>query len=483
MATHFGGVGNTPVENLKTQDIDNASEDESQDEDLIRQLLCETASLKQFVEDRNNEPREAIHDLEQRLNELTLTLHCQDTPIENMVDRYTETLCTAQKKTSLESSLLQDIPILNGQDSSQLEDWLTDIETASELTNESRTKLAQVKSRGLVRTLITKALTAQKSWEEIKDSLHLKISNADIHTSISRFMDIQQNDKESLATYVHGFTWEASRSKFNNDTTTIRIFLKGLKNAPIIVNKVYEKTPQTLSKAIREVEKLQAAQQITSTLLPTSSVNTMSSDNDRCFQCQEIGHMACYCPHIWCYDCDNYRHVTMDCPDKIPPSGTPAHHRTDTNDRSSRPSSRHCSHTRHSHHNCRDRSRFSHSQSHPITTAIEVVAARTLTEVTPGHSTDLPIAASHVTGALVPTTTAATHLTADLQLIGILPKMTADLNINPGDNTTDQPRDLHPLHRHHLGNIRTRDTNRSQLMTHHQSTTAQMMMKVAQMMI
>ena len=65
---------------------------------------------------------------------------------------------------------MQDIPILNGQDSSQLEDWLTDIETASELTGESRTKLAQAKSRGLVRTLITKAIIAQKSWEEIKDS-------------------------------------------------------------------------------------------------------------------------------------------------------------------------------------------------------------------------------------------------------------------------------------------------------------------------
>ena len=62
MATHFGGVGNTPMENPKTQDVDNVSEDESQDEDLIRQLLCETASLKQFVEDRDNEPREAIHD-------------------------------------------------------------------------------------------------------------------------------------------------------------------------------------------------------------------------------------------------------------------------------------------------------------------------------------------------------------------------------------------------------------------------------------
>ena len=75
--------------------------------------------------------------------------------------------------------------ILNGQDSSQLEDWLTNIETASELTNKSRTKIAQAKSRGLVRTLITKVLTTQESWEEIKDSLCLKISNADIHTSIS----------------------------------------------------------------------------------------------------------------------------------------------------------------------------------------------------------------------------------------------------------------------------------------------------------
>ena len=115
------------------------------------------------------------------------------------------TLCTAQKKTSLGRSLLQDIPTLNGQDSSQLEDWLIDIETASELTGESRTKLAQAKSRGLVRTLISEALTAQKTWKEIKDYLHLKFSNANIRTSISCFMEIQQLDKESLAAYVHHF--------------------------------------------------------------------------------------------------------------------------------------------------------------------------------------------------------------------------------------------------------------------------------------
>ena len=92
--------------------------------------------------------------------------------------------------------------------------------------------------------------------------------------------------------------------------------------AHTLATKVYEKGPQSLADTIKEVEKLQAAQQITSTLLPPSLVNTMSSDNDKCFQCQETGHMACYCPHIRCFDCNNYGHVAaVDCPEKIPHSG------------------------------------------------------------------------------------------------------------------------------------------------------------------
>ena len=114
---------------------------------------------------------------------------------------------------------MQDIPIFNGQDSSQLEDWLTDTETTSELTGESRTKLAQAKSKGLVRTLISEALTAQKNWEEIKDSLYLKISNVDIHTSSSHLMDIQQTDKESLTTYVHRFKWESEKTEETESNT------------------------------------------------------------------------------------------------------------------------------------------------------------------------------------------------------------------------------------------------------------------------
>ena len=81
-------------------------------------------------------------------------------------------------------------------------------------------------------------------------------------------MDIQQKEKESLAAYIHHFKREASRCKFDNDAATNRIFIKGLKNVHTLATKVYEKGPQSLADAIREVEKLQAAQQLTSTLLP-----------------------------------------------------------------------------------------------------------------------------------------------------------------------------------------------------------------------
>ena len=51
-----------------------------------------------------------------------------------------------------------------GQDTTLLEDWLVNIETAADLTMESRTKLAQAKSRGLICTLITEVFTSGKSW-------------------------------------------------------------------------------------------------------------------------------------------------------------------------------------------------------------------------------------------------------------------------------------------------------------------------------
>ena len=191
-----------------------------------------------------------------------------------------EILYSAQKQTNFVNTLSQEIPIFNGKNSTQLEDWLVDIETSADLTSESRTKLAQAKSKGLTHTLITEALTSGKCWDDIKDILCLKLCDSDIHTSVSHFMEIQQKEKESLAAYIHCFKREAKRCNFTNSTATIRIFVKGLKNTHTLATWVYEKGPQTLADTISKVEKLQAAQQLTATLLPSSTVNVMSYEED-----------------------------------------------------------------------------------------------------------------------------------------------------------------------------------------------------------
>ena len=118
----------------------------------------------------------------------------------------------------------------------------------------------------------------------------------------------------------------------------------------------------------------------------------------------------------------------------------------------------------------------------PITTALGLVATKTLVEVAPDHSADLPITTSHMIEAPVPTTAVTIHPTTDPRLTGTLPEMTPGLNIGPGNIITNQTEDLHPLHGHHLENTRT-DTSKSQLTTHHRNTTAQMTMTATPMMI
>ena len=67
-------------------------------------------------------------------------------------------------------------------------------------------------------------------------------------------MEIQQKEKAYLAAYIHHFKREAKRCNFTNSAATIRVFIKGLKNAQAIAAQVYEKGPQTLAGAISEVE-------------------------------------------------------------------------------------------------------------------------------------------------------------------------------------------------------------------------------------
>ena len=113
-------------------------------------------------------------------------------PFREVIWQYTNTLCTTQKQSNLTNSLLQDIAVFNEQNSTKLEEWLTDIETAADLINESRAKLAKAKLRGLTCTLVTETINLDKSLDEIKDLLWLKLCNADTHTYTSHFMEIQQ---------------------------------------------------------------------------------------------------------------------------------------------------------------------------------------------------------------------------------------------------------------------------------------------------
>ena len=61
MATCYGGVGDTSMENPENRDLDNDSQDNFQDENIITQLICETDQLRQAVEDRDNDSRDTIH--------------------------------------------------------------------------------------------------------------------------------------------------------------------------------------------------------------------------------------------------------------------------------------------------------------------------------------------------------------------------------------------------------------------------------------
>ena len=65
---------------------------------------------------------EAINCLECELHRLSLALcpSAPPEPIDEVLQQYTENLCTAQKQTTLANTLLQDIMIFNDSNSSQL---------------------------------------------------------------------------------------------------------------------------------------------------------------------------------------------------------------------------------------------------------------------------------------------------------------------------------------------------------------------------
>ena len=110
--------------------------------------------------------------IECELQNLSIALHqpppsAPTEPFREVKWQYTDTLCTTQKQWNLSNSLLQDIAVFNEHDYTKLEDWLTDIEMVADLTSESKGKLTKAKLKGLMHTLVTEAITSNKSWDEI----------------------------------------------------------------------------------------------------------------------------------------------------------------------------------------------------------------------------------------------------------------------------------------------------------------------------
>ena len=71
----------------------------------------------------------------------------------------------------------------------------------------------------------------------------------------------------------------------------------------------------------------------------------MSNEEDQCFPCQVLGHIACHCPNVHCFECEEYGQIVANCPDRIPPSGKPPHHhRQNSNTRHCTISTSRCHH-------------------------------------------------------------------------------------------------------------------------------------------
>ena len=74
------------MENPEFQDVDSVSQENYQEENMVslQHLTCKMEQLRQTVEDRDNDLRDAIEHLEQKLNQLAISL-C---PLQNPLQKY-----------------------------------------------------------------------------------------------------------------------------------------------------------------------------------------------------------------------------------------------------------------------------------------------------------------------------------------------------------------------------------------------------------
>ena len=159
MATHHGGLAqpldrdvdvtrevhettDTDIENMQDfhpVETDHFEDLEHNNPTRLTAITRELDDLHQQLQAEEGQPSEAVNHIEQELQRLSISLNppAPTEPLGEVIRHYTNTLCSAKKQINLTNSLLQDIPVFNGHDTTQLEDWLVDVETAADLTAES----------------------------------------------------------------------------------------------------------------------------------------------------------------------------------------------------------------------------------------------------------------------------------------------------------------------------------------------------------
>ena len=112
------------------------------------------------------------------------------------------------------------------------------------------------------------------------------IYNANIHTYMSHFMEIQQRDNETLAAYVHCFKTEDKRCDYNSYTTLICIFVKVLWMYTTMWWRSMKRTSRPNWQLSNQWRSSTQHKQVTAIMTPLT-VNMVSND-DRCCERQVI---------------------------------------------------------------------------------------------------------------------------------------------------------------------------------------------------
>ena len=136
MVTHHEGAGQpsdrdchlpeqgTDIPSDHLEDMGNFENVEHENHTTLKALTRNLDDMWHRVEIAEGQPMEAIHHLECELHRLSLTFQpsAPPEPLDEVLQQYTETLCSVHKQTTFANTLIQDIPTFNVTDSAQLED-------------------------------------------------------------------------------------------------------------------------------------------------------------------------------------------------------------------------------------------------------------------------------------------------------------------------------------------------------------------------